>query len=742
MQQVEFKGIPTYAVFEKNNREYKIYAVKPNGGDTVEFNSYGSVTVKGNMQSLVLNNEYYIKARKTNDNKHGVAYEVSNIYMAKPETKEDVRNFLENLLTKMQADTIMENYPNIIELVVDDRINEIDTDNLYNIAEKRLNVITRKIRENFKYMELTMALEDYELKHDYIVRLHSEFGSVKKVLDAMKNNPYNVLCNKCGISFQYADEKICNADFNMAVSKVRLIEAIEHIIARCSSNGDSIVPEKRLIQQLDSIDPLLYEIWYDYNNDLGEDIIFTDYGVTTKRIYNMEMYIYNKLSSANDNSRGWGVNVEEYRDLDEDIRLTDEQMTSLRKLCYNNFSILTAGAGQGKSTATKAMTNYLNDNGFTFWLGAPTGRASEVLSEKTNEKASTIHRMLKYNPRTGYGLDYVRADVVILDEVSMVDIELMYEFLRRVDFNRTKVVFVADPAQLPSVGVGNVLHDLLQMNKFPTTQLTKVFRYSEGGLAKIATDTRANNKWLSQNENEVKVFGNNKDYIFYPYDKDKGLEKLYEIYMHMISNNPIEDVMVLTSYKVGDYGTHIINEVLRELYNPIDDNKKEISTKYKSFRVGDRIMQTKNNYDAMVIDYENIDFEWLTEDEFEDEIEEGEIFNGKLGTVVDIFEGYLIVEFDNKVVVYHNTDFNNIILGYAITVHKSQGSEMNNCIFFTPSSHSYLLNRNLIYTGITRAKERVVHIGSPYTVYNAMDKSAQEDRMTNMRFIGENKEVG
>jgi hypothetical protein len=730
---IEFKGTPTFEVY--NNGDFKIYAIRPDYDCDLALNKYGNVSIKGSYQDLILFNTYHIKAIEEHDEQYGASYNIQNIYMVKPESDSDIENFLNNILTDMQTETIMKSYPNIIDLVLDDKVDEIDIRQLYNIGKYRFNIIIEKIQENFKYMELTIKLFEYNLAHSDIIKLQNKYSNVDKILSAMDNNPYKVLCNIQGVSFKHADSKILKVKPELKNSKIRLIEVIKYIITDINNNGDSIITENALIDKLDSLDYGLVKLWNEYKENIGNEIIINENGITSRDMYDKELYIYNKLISANEDNDTWDININDYRD--EDIKLTSEQLDALQNIADNNFSILVGVAGSGKTFCTHTIIKYLDNINKTYSIATPTGVASDIISQKTGKPASTIHRLLQYHPSFGFRLPIVESDVVIIDEGSMVDISLMYELLSKIDFKKTKLLLIADPAQIPSVGAGNILYDLLQMNTFIVTELTKVFRYAEGGLSKIAIETYNGKKWLPENEVEIQVYGNNKDYVLYPFDNDDGLYNLLQVYSYMIDKHPIDDIIVAMAYRVGDYGSNKINKMLKNLYNPPSPEKEQLSTKYKSFRIGDRVMQIENNYDAYKIDYDSIDFGWLLEDDFKNKFNDAKIFNGKIGTVVRIFKDYLIVKYPNKTIVYNSkSDFGQIELGYSLSIHKLQGSEYKNVILFTPSSHSYLLNRNLLYTGMTRASKRLIHIGNPKTICDSIEISEQHDRLTNLKFIG------
>ena len=371
--------------------------------------------------------------------------------------------------------------------------------------------------------------------------------------------------------------------------------------------------------------------------------------------------------------------------------------------------------------STQAFVNLLKHYYKSFLLLAPTGRAAKVLAGFTGENAMTIHRGLGYMPPNdwSYNKEYTLPhDVVIVDEFSMVDIFLMRKLLEAIDFNKTKLLLIGDDAQIPSVGAGNVLYDLLCYNNIPTVTLDKIFRYGKGGLSTIATDTRTGTEYLDKTKSGMQVFGEDNSYIFMSLTQDKIVDYTVKLYQKILTQGyNIEDIAVLSCYNVGDYGTVELNKRLQNAVNPNPDAK--IAFGDAEFRLNDIVMNFANDYKAI-----------LYNEEFLDEKNITFIANGESGRVVKILQNAMVIDYDGTLIYCPKASMKNIRLAYAISTHKSQGGQFKVVILVTPKAHAFMLNSNLLYVGESRAKEKCYHLGEIRTVNNALKKKENFDRKT------------
>lgn len=411
-------------------------------------------------------------------------------------------------------------------------------------------------------------------------------------------------------------------------------------------------------------------------------------------------------------------------------------MPSSMWIARRNNCIFVTG-NTGKSYSTQAIINMLKEHHKSFHLFSPTGKAAKVLADYTKETASTIHRGLYYQPIDNWGFNKdhkLKTDIVIIDEFSMVDIWLFKRVLDAIDFETTKLLMIGDNAQLCSVGCGNLLHDFMQSNLIPTVTLTKVFRYGEGGLMKVATDVRFCKTYLANNmKNQMTVFGDNKDYTFVDLASEIIPQHAVALYKKLMSKGySINDIQVLTAKNVGDCGTVTLNNMLQKVANPNYGSSISMKCAETTYYIGDLVIQKANNYKAL------IDINSLSPDERDyyydlDEAPTAFIANGETGVVKDIMNSYILIDFDGVIVKYTKADLINIGLGYSISIHKSQGSSIKAVILLTPQSHKFMLNSNLLYVGLTRMKEVCYHLGTLSTVNEAVKKKANLTRHTFMQ---------
>lgn len=400
--------------------------------------------------------------------------------------------------------------------------------------------------------------------------------------------------------------------------------------------------------------------------------------------------------------------------------------------------ILNGFAGSGKSATSAMIIKMLEDNNISYTLMAPTGRAAKVLSDYTGKPAATIHRGLGYMPknRWGYHSEYqLPYDVVLVDEFSMTDIFLFLHLCDAIDFSRTKLIVVGDSAQLPSVGPGNLLYDMINSFVIPTVTLNQIFRYAEGGLMKVATDVRNMKPYLYELNNGVAKFGN--DYTFINADNEQAVKCAIGLYKKLLAQYSTEDILVLSAFNKGDCGTIAINNAIQKIANHNYGSEKCIKSGDTTYYIGDIVIQVKNNYEAEV-DMGDMEIENTGYDECH--VSTTFIPNGMLGKIIDIYDEIIpytnehktgaIIDFDGVRVKYEKSEMSMLLLGYAISIHKSQGGSAKVTITLTPSCHAYMMNSNLLYVALTRTKEKSFHIGDKDTVNRSIKKKENFKRNT------------
>ena len=734
---MNFKCTPERLVY--NSDEYKIYGCSVNSFEypDIQVSKYGTATIKGNVQELNLGVEYTVKAKEISD-KYGVGYEVINIKREKPTTLAATRNFLYEILTPNQTDTLLEAYPDIVDRIMNNRLDDIDLNKTKGIKDYTFNVIKQKVIENFKLADLVEEFRGL-FSLSIIKKLYDKYPSVEKIKEVIRTEPYECLCRLSGIGFKTADgmllalekeSKQCKESgknpilffgFDLKPSYQRAKACVDYILNENETNGNTYVKVGDLKKQFEILVPeAIANLPVILKGD--NDVIFDreSLSVCKKETYETEKYIAEKIKEGLSINTKWDCDCSQFRRL-EGFDLTPDQCKTSEYMCIYNIVMLVGYGGAGKSSSTQAFVNLLKHYNKSFLLLAPTGRAAKVLAGFTGENAMTIHRGLGYMPPNDWSFNSEHPlpyDVVIVDEFSMVDIFLFKHLLEAIDFNRTKLLIIGDDAQIPSVGAGNVLYDLLCYKKIPTITLDKVFRYGKGGLSTVATDARTQTEYLDKNKKGMQVFGEDQSYIFMPLQQDGIVDYTVKLYKTLLTKGySVEDIAVLSCYNVGDYGVIELNKRLQEAVNPNPDAKIVFGD--SEFRLNDIVMNYANDYKAV-----------LYNEEFLDDKNTTFIANGESGMVDKIGHNSMVSNYDGTLIYYDKGKLKNIRLAYAITTHKSQGGQFKVVILITPRSHTFMLNSNLLYVGISRAKEKCYHLGEIKTVNNALKKKENFDRKT------------
>lgn len=727
----EIKNFKVKIIKERFAKEdFKIYVVDIIEGESIKTNKNNEYVINGNVHTLYPNVEYEVKGEEEIHKTFGYQYKIVNIRRDKPIDTDSSRAFLKEIITDKQTDVLLSVYPDIIDRVIKNNIEDIDLNKTKGIKEKTFNIIKNRILENFVLIDLIDRFGG-ALSFSNVKKLYDQYTSVRKVEQELKKDPYKCLCKLSRIAFKSADkilldledkskkdENIFNFGFDLISSKQRLRACLDYSLKENEMKGNTIASLKEIAKSCSKLTPESIQHFLEVINE--EESYFVDKKrdvIAIKETYETEKYIAKTLLEVLDNSVDWNIETEVYR-VDEDVKLTDEQLNTLNNLVKYNVSVLTAPAGAGKSQSVKMAVNMLEDLEKSYIMMTPTGKSSEVLAEYSGKDVGTIHRKLGFNPSATPSWGYnenrkLDVDVVFVDEFGMVDIFLMKHLLEAIDVERTKILFVFDAYQLASVGCGNIAYDLLTSGVIPINELTKIFRYGEGGLMNIATKTRNSESFLPNNFQGVQSFGTKKDYIFIQKDDVKTTQQMVQIYDKLLKDGySIEDISVVVSQNKGAYGTKNLNKSIQDL---VQSNKENNYIKRGDtiFYVGDKVIQVVNNYKALKTNGE-----------------EDHIYNGNTGIVLAIRNDVLVVGFKNKKIVYSREELEQLELGYCTTIHKMQGSSSKQVIMITPKNHAFMLNSNLLYVGETRAKERVWHVGDILTVNRAIKKKENLQRNT------------
>ena len=721
-----------------NQKNWKLYAMdltEPNIG--VKLNLYGNVSICGDIQELKTDTEYAIVAEES-ESKYGTTYKVKHIgidYPVAEKSAVDVYKFLSVITSETFAKTLCEAYPDILDRMLNDK--PVDFSKTFGIKQKMYDKIRDNVLKNYNMMDLIVIYGDM-LTINIIKGLFNEYSSTEKVQEAMQETPYECLCKLSHVGFIKADEIICKLaqrvrycndngiDTQITVSpdvkssKNRCLYCMLYMLDKNEEEGNSFLSVSAIKESVLKLCPECAEHMVDCVNDY-ELYYDRDLMIVAKRItYETEKYIVDTVREVLNNvdNNVYNIDTSKYKEIDN-AQLTDEQLSMLKTVCESPISILNGCAGTGKSFTIKALIKMLEDNGKTYKLMTPTGKAAKVVKEYTGKLATTIHVGLGVD---GFGLfmrdEYNKLweDVIIVDEFSMVDIFLCEALFKAIDFYRTKLVVIGDNSQLLSVSCGNLLHEFINSNLIPRVSLNKVFRYGDGGLMMVATDVRNGKNFFKDGDtSRILKYGN--DYCFINSAKETVVSDALSVY-RMLLEHGVEssDICVLSAQRIGDYGSDVLNKRIQSIVNKnigtgacINVNEDDDINYY----IGDIIMQTQNNYRARCEDG-SMTF----------------IANGQSGIIKET-DGYKVkIDFGDAIVWYTRGELTLTQLGYAMTVHKSQGSSAKYVIFISPESHTFMLNSNLIYVALTRASRFCYQLGNQRTVKNAIKKLENVKRNT------------
>ena len=591
------------------------------------------------------------------------------------------------------------------------------------ISERIAGEIYRQFEEKREMRHAMIFLQKYGISNQLAVKIYQYYG--ERMYQVMRDNPYRLAEDIDGVGFKIADEIALQGGI-APDDDYRVKAALYYVLTQAIGNGHVYLPEEELYRQAEEVIRVPRESMERQLAQLAleRSVIFKEEeGV--RQVY-VASYYYLELDTARmlcDLNCRYDVpmRVVEQRvtglEKNLEIELDELQRKAVIEAVQNGVFILTGGPGTGKTTTINTIIRFFESEGMDVLLAAPTGRAAKRMSETTGVEARTIHRMLELTKdpesKTG-GLDFARnegnpleADAIIIDEMSMVDISLMHALLKAVPVG-TRVIFVGDVNQLPSVGAGNVLRDMMDSERFPVVKLTRIFRQSEE--SKIIINAHKINAGET-----ISLDNNNKDFFFLNRnDTQVIIPSIVYLVQKKIADyvkaSPYE-VQVLTPMKAGELGAENLNAALQEALNPPGPGKMEKELPGgRVFREGDKVMQIKNNYQL----------EWEVRSRYGIPVEAGTgVFNGDCGIIreINLFAEQVTVEFEEgRMVEYPFSGLDELVLAYAITIHKSQGSEYPAVVIPLLAGPRLLFNRNVLYTAVTRAKKCVTIVGSPDTV--------------------------
>ena len=694
------------------------------------------VTVVGNMPDVHVGSVLYLGGTWRINGKYGRQFQMETFEETLPATVYGIEKYLGSGLVKGIGPKFAKR---IVQKFGKDTLEVIETDpdkllEVYGIGQMRVNRIKKSWLEQKEIKNIMLFLQGHDVSTSHATKIYKTYGD--KSIEVVQENPYRLADDIWGIGFKTADTIATKLGFGHE-KYVRLRSGMLYTLNQLSDDGHCYATRDMLLktgtEMLDVEDPRLsmaLDEMIRAEDVIIEDIPAEEEASQEKAIYLPPFYfseigVARRLNDILHNSGGIRINPEGLPlriQQKTGMQYDEVQMQGIMAAVTSKVLVLTGGPGTGKTTTTLGIITAFRDAGASILLAAPTGRAAKRLSEATGMEAKTIHRLLEAKPPEGYKRNDenpLEGDVLIVDECSMIDIMLMYNLLKAVP-DTMNLILVGDIDQLPSVGAGNVLRDIIDSGCFPVVRLTRIFRQAQSSRI-IMNAHRINHGKMPDISN-----GRQSDFFFIDMDKEalkKGIdtgdtalfaEEAAKEIVALVGSKlpkyyrmPPREIQVLTPMQRGVVGATNLNQVLQQAINPGDVGLKRGGF---LFRAHDKVMQIRNNYDK-------------------------DVFNGDIGTIesVDTEDRSLRVDFDSKMVEYDVSELDELTLAYATTIHKSQGSEYPIVVIPVLMNHFVMLQRNLVYTGITRAKKVLVMVGTKKALAYAVRNVVVQKRNTMLK---------
>ena len=683
-----------------------------------------------------------LRGYEINNPKYGTQFNVDHVDILRPNTAESIVRYLSSGLIKGVGPKTAER---IVSYFGEKTLDIIDFEPMRLVEVKGISErIALEIKDSYAQIKIMqdamMYLQDNNISTNLALKIYKFYG--EKTITVVKENPYKLIEDIEGVGFIRADQ----IAFSLGIEKdspFRLRAGVLHCLKENSDkNGNTYVMKGEFLNEVARLLELELNMAYESLNTIlialqmegflrTLNIDGTEIVISTK-FYNIERSIADKISKmiafSDDTSYDIDNDIDNFEIINK-ITLHEEQRNAVKMAVNKGVSLITGGPGTGKTTIIKCVINLLTSMGAKVKLLAPTGRAAKRLSESTGEEGSTIHRALEVDKSTDFiqfkynEQNLLPYNAIIVDEVSMVDVVLLNHLLKALSVG-CKLILVGDKDQLPSVGAGNVLSDLLQSGWVPYTNLSKIYRQDNNSL--IVT-----NAHLINNGKMPMIDNSSKDFFF---DNKQNPESISNSIVSLVTSRIPNyfgyehgKIQVLAPLKAGMAGVENLNKKLQNALNPQSLTKSEIVYGGSIFRFGDKVMHIANNYNL----------EWIRDDGVTIENGVG-VYNGDIGVITHIKTESKELEVlfeDGRLVKYTQPDLAQLVLAYAITIHKSQGSEFDAVVMPLVSGTPYILTRNLLYTAVTRAKKLVVLVGDKENLARMVKNNYTAKRYTLLKYF-------
>lgn len=719
-------------VFVNYLDEFRILGCKPLEYYDMELDNWGGFSISGsNLFGFKEGDEVEITIRPNQNAKRPASYILVGYPGLKMEKEEIIVeeekevSILSTMMEYIQAERVHEAYPHFVQMVLRGEEADIDYHNIYNVGKVRVEMYIDKIKKNLESILFFPVCAEMGITQDKEVQKLSErYKSPELLQQDFEENPYRIYHDTINWSFAKSDREVLKRYPDLKNSKLRCEYGCINILRENELEGDTRIEAEVLGYMAEEMIPECKEHipevvngcqYIHYDEATGYSAMVDTYEAEET----IAKHIKDRLLQGNIFETEYTMSkpdFEKFREVDG-FKCTDEQMQILNNVWEQNVAILTGGAGCGKTSSMKALIRVLESVGVPYLLLAPTGIAAKRLAESTGRSTSTIHRFLAQGADTDC-LYY--KGVVLCEESSMISVHLMSALLKKVGYG-CKLVFVCDPAQLASIQCGNFITDVINSGIVPNAHLTKVFRYGVGGISTIATDVR--------NGNIQHLHDQFNDFEYIPISS-KPIKQVLEEYQKMLDKGYTKnDIMVLSPFNKGEAGTVKINNAIQSRFNDSEYTPVEYERNGEKicFKWNDKVINTHNNYNtcAMILSDEGT---------FQYSATSISVMNGDIGYVREVIEGEkgygLIVEFDNGYVLYEGSDLNNLMLGYALSCHRVQGSQAKAVIVLADKIHKRILSRNILYVATSRAQKDLVLIADENVLQDALEVQEETTRDT------------
>lgn len=726
MEKETINGFVEKVVYRNTENGYTVVNISVEGDDVV---------CTGYFSDITEGDQIIAEGSFVEHKQYGIQFTVASYEIKEPETSVAMEKYLGSGIIKGVGPALS---AKIVKKFGDETFNIIEREperlaEIKGITEKKAIEIGSQFEEKKEFRNAMIFLNQYGVSNALAMKIYKEYGI--KVMKIVRENPYRLADDIAGVGFKTADEIALRMGFSPE-SSMRMKAGISFALSMAASNGhtyllyeDLYEESKRLLGISEAeFESDIYELTIERKIVLKE--VKGERRVYNNNLYYMELTVARKLLDLNAKSENnYKVMEAKVKEVEAKtgIKLGDLQRKAVYEAVESGLVIITGGPGTGKTTTINAIIKLFEMQNMEILLAAPTGRAAKRMTETTGMEAQTIHRLLELNgnPEEGGSMRFERnelnpleADVIIIDEMSMVDIYLMYSLLKAVTVG-TRLILVGDVNQLPSVGPGNVLKDIIGSGKFNVVRLNEIFR--QAAESDIITNAHKINAGQS-----IRLDNKSKDFFMLSMSSSiqiqRALVSLIAEKLPPYVDATKYDIQVLTPSRKGELGVENLNKILQQYINPPAPGKREKQWGEVIFRENDKVMQIKNDYQ---MEWKIVTKKGLT-------IKEGSgVFNGDCGIIREIneFAGTVTVEFDEgKLVEYTGATLEELELAYAITIHKSQGSEYPAVIIPLLNAPRPLLNRNLLYTAVTRARKCVTIVGSENSVNEMIQNESEMKR--------------